>query len=189
MDTDGTPYAKSELVTNETAAYQHEFERLQQVRTRRDAELALAAQATGVERARHLDAVLTTVGSLADSEYAELERQVTELDPQNVAGLRAKYEPVVTHRNIDRAIQEEVYPLADRGQYRAAIDRLDRLVVEARPSRSQLQLLLAFKGQLYFSLKDKRAAAKLLDEAIALDPNSESGRRARDAKQQFAALP
>jgi hypothetical protein len=32
-------------------------------------------------------------------------------------------------------------------------------------------------------------SAKLLDEAIALDPKSESGRRACDVKRQFAELP
>jgi hypothetical protein len=189
LDSNGTPYARTELVTKSAWLYFHEFRRLRKVRIQRDRELALADAAKGIDRARHLDAVLKAVGPLADTEYAALEQRVTELNPRNTAGLRAKYEATVAHRKIDRTVQDEVYPLVDRGEYGAAIARLDRLIADTKPSRSQRQLLVAFKGQLYFGLRDRLTSTRLLDEAIALDPNSESGRRARAAKHQFADVP
>jgi hypothetical protein len=188
LDSTGTPYARSELIAKSASEYQQEFGRLQKLHTNRDRELALAGTTKGIEQARHLDAVLTAVGPFADTEYALLEQRVTELDPHNAAGLRAKYEGAVTQRKIDRTMQSEVYPLIARGGYLAALARVDRLIVDVKPSRAQRQVILAFKGELYFALKDKPAAAKLLDEAIALDPKSEWARHARETKHQLAAL-
>jgi hypothetical protein len=188
LDSKGVPYAHSELITQRVSAYRREFDRLRQIHVRRDRELSFAAATTGIECARHLDAVLKAVGPLADTEYADLELRVTELDPQNKAGLRAKYEAAVIHRKIDRAIQAEVSPLMDRRQYQAALARLDKLIAEAKPSGDQLQRVLAFKGQAYCGLNDRQRSAKVLDQAIALDPQSESARRARDVKQQLQKL-
>jgi tetratricopeptide (TPR) repeat protein len=189
LDSEGIPYARSEFVSQAAIAYCSEIQRLRRVRDRRDRELVRADATTGLERARHLDAVLKAVGPLADTEYSALEQHVTELDSQNAAGLRAKYDAAVMHHKLDRAVREEVYPLVDRGEYLEAISRLDQLIDDAEPSRSQRQLLMAFKGQMYFGLRDQPTAAKLLDEAIALDPNSESGRRIQVAKLQLASLP
>jgi hypothetical protein len=188
LDSQGVPYARSELITQRVSEYRREFDRLRQIHVRRDRELTLAAVTTGIECARHLDAVLKIVGPLADTEYADLELRVTELDPKNKAGLRAKYEAAVVHRKIDRAIQAEVSPLMDRREYQAALARLDLLMAGAKPSRDQLQRLLAFKGQAYCGLNDRQRSAKVLDQAIALDPQSESARRARDVKQQLQKL-
>jgi hypothetical protein len=189
LDSEGIPYARSEFVSQAAIAYCSEIQRLRRVRDRRDRELVRADATTGLERARHLDTVLKAVGPLADTEYSVLEQRVTELDPQNSAGLRAKYNAAVTHHKLDRAVRDEIYPLVDRGEFRAAIARLDRLIADAKPSRAQRQLLVAFKGQMYFGLRDQQTSAKLLDEAIALDPNSESGRRIQTAKLQLASLP
>ena len=151
--------------------------------------MARAGRATGAERAKLLDQALTAVAPFADSEYVDIERQIVTLDPQNAAGLKSKYESSVVSRELDAVIQNEIYPLADRGKYQAAITRLDRLIAETRSPRPQLQLLTAFKGQLYYSLGNKKQAVRFLDEAIALDPQSESAARARAAKLQLAGLP
>jgi tetratricopeptide (TPR) repeat protein len=151
--------------------------------------LALAGRATGAERAKLLDQALAAVAPFADSEYVDIEHQIVALDPQNVAGLKSKYESAVVSRELDAVIQNEIYPLADRGKYAAAIARLDRLIAQTKSPRPQLQLLTAFKGQLYYSLGDKRRAARFLDDAIAIDPQSESAARARAAKLQLAGLP
>jgi hypothetical protein len=189
LDADAKPYARSELVAADAESYLNEFQRLQQVRVRRDEALALAADAQGTERARLLDRALTAVAAFADSEYNDVERQVIALDPQNAAGLKSKYESAVVSRDLDTVIQNEVYPLVDRSNYRGAIARIDRLIVEIKSPPPQLQLLTAFKGQLYFSLGDKHRAAKFLDDAIAIDPQSESAARARAAKLQLAGIP
>jgi tetratricopeptide (TPR) repeat protein len=185
LDSQAKPYAKSELVATTSEKYQEEFRRLQQVRTNRDLAMTQADAAQGIERAKLLDKALGEVASFADTEYADVERKIVDLDSKNAAGLKAKYESTVATREIDAVIQNEVYPLADRANYRAAITRIDRLISDIKPPRPQLQLLTAFKGQLYFSLGDKRRGAQVLDEAIAIDPQSESAARARAAKAQL----
>jgi tetratricopeptide (TPR) repeat protein len=189
LDADGKPYAKAEIGTGDVASYQKEFRRLKEVHKQRDDLMARAGRAKGAERAKLLDQALAAVAPFADSEYVDIERQIMKLDPQNAAGLKSKYESSVVSRELDGVIQNEIYPLADRGKYQAAITRLDRLIAETRSPRPQLQLLTAFKGQLYYSLGNKKQAVRFLDEAIALDPQSESAARARAAKLQLAGLP
>jgi hypothetical protein len=183
LDSDGTAYAQSEFAAKGAIAYWSELKRLRKVRRRRDRELALAAAATGIARARHLDAVLTAVGPLGDTDYAALQQQVIDLDPQNTTGLRAKYESAITHRKIDRTVQDEVYPLIDRGQYMAGIARLAWLMADVNSSRDPLQLLLAFKGQVSYRLKEQLMSAKLLAASIAMAPNGESAHRAAAARE------
>ena len=114
-------YAKSELSTADLQSYLAEFRKLRETRNRRDQAIALAAQSTGIERAKLLDRALGEVGTFAASEYPEIQQQIVKLDSQNVAGLKSKYEsPVATHQ-LDGVIQNEIYPLADRGKYRDAI--------------------------------------------------------------------
>ena len=189
LDAEGKPYAKSEIGAGDVASYQKEFRRLKEVHTQRDDLVARAGRASGAERAKLLDQALAAVAPFADSEYVDIERQIVKLDPQNAAGLKSKYESAVVSRELDAVIQNEIYPLADRGKYKAAIERLDRLIAQTKSPRPQLQLLTAFKGQLYYSLGDKRQAARFLDDAIAIDPQSESAARARAAKLQLAGLP
>lgn len=184
LDSRGRPYARSERVAADVAGYEQEFARLSAIRLERDKFVALAAEAKGADRARYLDRALKVVAPFADSEYTDLEAEIVKLDAQNAAGLKSKYDTTVAYRRIDAAIQNEVYPLIDRGNYKAALARIDRLISETKPPRPQLQLLVAFKGQLYYSLGEKKRAAQFLDQAIALDPTSESAQRARSARLQ-----
>jgi hypothetical protein len=188
LDSHGAPYARSELVAKGALAYLCEFQRLRKVRKKRDRQLALAEETAGIERARHLDAALNQVARFADTEYADLQQRVTELDPQNSAGLRSKYETSIRHRQFECAVRDDVYPLINGGNYASAITRINALVAAAKPPRDELQRILAIKGQLYYGLHAKEMSTKLLDEAIALDPKSELGRCARDVKRELAEL-
>jgi tetratricopeptide (TPR) repeat protein len=162
-----------------------ELDKCHGIRLVRDVALAAAGATKGAERAKHLDAALTAVASFVDPEYADVVQQLIAADPTNVTSLRAKYEPAALARRADAAVQNEIYPLIDRGEYPAAIARIDRLIGEINPRHEQLQLLLAFKGQLYFTLGDKHRAAEFLDSAIAVNPTSESAGRARAARAQI----
>lgn len=91
-------------------------------------------------------------------------------------------------QSLARTARVEVYPLIERGQFGAAIARIDRLMANTKVTRDQLQLLLVLEGQLYFSLNETQKAVSLLDQAISLAPGSESARRARNAKYELARL-
>ena len=185
LDTDGKPYAKTDVMLADPIAMGAELDKCHGVRLVRDVALAAAGATNGAERAKHLDAALTAVAKFVDPEYADVVQQLIAADPTNVTGLRAKYEPAALARRADAAVQNEIYPLIDRGEYPAAIARIDRLIGEINPRHEQLQLLLAFKGQLYFTLGDKHRAAEFLDSAIAVNPTSESAGRARAARAQI----
>jgi hypothetical protein len=89
---------------------------------------------------------------------------------------------------VQQTLRRKVHPLIQRGLYAAAVAAIDRLIGEEKPARDPLQILMTLKGQLYFSLNQTPICVKLLDEAIALAPESESARRAMNAKLEVARL-
>ncbi len=117
----------------------------------------------------------------------DLARQ-RETHPKSDPGLAPACAKTPLEQPLQRADREEIRSLIDRGLYAAAIAQVDRVIAAARPSSDQLQLLLVLKGQLYYSLNDIPMSVKLLDQAISADPDSESGRRALNAKYEVARL-
>jgi hypothetical protein len=185
LDSRGRPYADTVWDEKESKASVQILRQLRQVKTERDAELAAAKRATALDRARHLDAALHLVGRFAACPaYVEVMREIVSLDKSNAAGLKGKYAGVMAGIDVDVAIQSEVYPMIDKGDLAGAIARIDQLMVDANPPAGQRQLLLAFKGQLYFSLHDTRGASKAFDEAMRIDPNSETAAKVLAARQQ-----
>lgn len=185
LDAKGRPYAETVGDAKNADASLQVLHQLQRVKSERDREFAAAERSANLERARHLDAGLQVVGRFATGPaYVDVMRRVVELDGDNAAGLRAKYAGAVSGIDVDVAIQSEVYPLIDRGDLREAIGRIDRLLADARPPTGQRQLLLAFQGQLYFSLHDTRRALDVFDQALRIDPHGEAAATVLAARKQ-----
>lgn len=120
-DPAGRPYAVSGHVGLGAEAYARHVDRLRQNRAARDAALAKAGRAQGVEKARHLDAALAALGGAVDK-IGEVPRdmlvnfyrpeidQIIALDPGNGAGLRDAYRRLLG----DRAEWERVAALDAR---------------------------------------------------------------------------
>jgi tetratricopeptide (TPR) repeat protein len=96
-DAQGRPYA---LVVNEAReqnaqTYIETLEKLRPIRRARDESLALAATTEGLDRVRNLDQALgqmkTLQRGILAAEYSEICTQILALDPDNRAGLRARY--------------------------------------------------------------------------------------------------
>lgn len=189
LDVQNRPYAAAVSQSRDTGETIKLLDRLARVRIERDESFAQAKRAEGIERARHLDDALQRVGAFAGEAYIDVMRQILALDAGNSAGIRAKYQYIVSDIDINHAIQVEVYPLIDKGNLIAAMQRIDRLTVEAGASPEQRQLLLAFKGQLYFSLHDTTNAVKSFDDAIRIAPHSDAAAKVLAAKAQVIGSP
>jgi hypothetical protein len=185
LDSHGRPYADAPGPQKDPATSVKLLGDLLRVKSQRDAEMFVAKGSASLDRAKHLDAALKTVGRFATGPtYVDVMREIISLDKENSAGLKAKYANVVAGIDIDAAIQSDVYPMIDKGDLAGAIARIDRIVAEAQPTSGQKQLLLAFKGQLYFSLHDAPNAAKAFDEALKIDPRGETAAKVLAARQQ-----
>lgn len=184
LDAQNRPYASAVCQSKDSGEALRLLDSLAHKKVERDDELARAKGVAGVERARHLDAALQAVGSFAGEAYIDVMREILVLDSNNSAGLHAKYQTTVAEVTINQAVQGEVYPLIDRGNLTGAVQRLDRLIAETDASPQQRQLLLAFKGQLYFSLHDNLNAARSFDDALRIAPDSDAAAKVRAARAQ-----
>jgi hypothetical protein len=189
LDVQSRPYAMAALMSKDIAEALKTLDGLAQVKVKRDDFFATAKTANGIERARDLDAGLALVKPPAGESYMDVMRQICDLDPDNAAGLRAKYRNEVAEIGINHAIQAEVYPLIDKGNLAGAVQRIDRIIAETDASIEQRQLLLAFKGQLYFSLHDTQGAARSFDDAVRIAPNSDAAAKVLAAKAQVFGSP
>jgi tetratricopeptide (TPR) repeat protein len=189
VDSQGRPYAMAALRSKDMAEAIKTLDSLAEIKVKRDEFFAAARSAEGIERARKLDAGLELVKPVAGESYVEVMRQILDFDPDNAAALRAKYQNAVAEVDINHAIQAEVYPLIDKGNLVGAVQRIDRLIAGAGASPEQRQLLLAFKGQLYFSLHDTQSAARSFDDAVRIAPNSDAAAKVLAARAQVFGSP
>jgi tetratricopeptide (TPR) repeat protein len=173
LDANGAPYDRSELAANRVSVYRREFAKLREIRSPQDRVRALASAARTAAVSCQPNPITSGLCSFAFARSTPSRRRATERDSATAG------------RKIDRVIDEEVSPLISRRQYPAALARLDKLIAETNAPRDQRQTLLALKGEVYLGLNDKQASTKVLDQAIAIDPNSESARRAREIKHRL----
>lgn len=158
---------------------------LDEAKLHRDASLAAAAKASGLERAKDLNNALNEVGPIAQLGYPEVMQQIVQLDSDGAAGLKARYASRVSDQVVDDRIQHVVYPLVDAGDFRGALEQASQLEHGVATTVPQRQLLQAFQAQLYVSLGQKQKAMAMMDGAIALDPASDAAARVRDAKAKL----
>jgi len=102
-DATGRPYGATGHIGLGAGEFARHLGELREAHDWRDAALSKAAKARGAEKARHLDAALSSLESAFDRSLAEKQGdmlvrfyrpeidQIIDLDPANAAGLREKY--------------------------------------------------------------------------------------------------
>lgn len=185
IDGSNRPYAAVESETESIEAQLASLQNTAAERAKRDEAFARAAQSAGPERAARLNDALQHVGRFALAGYESEVGEIITLDPDDALGLKKQYAGPLSEKRIDRAIQQQVYPLVDRADFAGAIAAIEQIVTAENPSVAQRQTLVAFKGQLLYSMGKKDEARWLLDQAIAMAPDDPAARRIAAAKQQM----
>ncbi len=154
-DATGRPYA----VTGNTGLGPEEYARrlgkLREARDRRDASLAKAAEARGVEKARRLDEALSAVDGAFDRSLTEKQGdmlarfyrgqidQIMDLDPENAAGLREKYRALLNADAEQDRVEEMHARFAaamEEGGARAALKLIDQELERAETAELRKRL-------------------------------------------------
>lgn len=180
-DDAGRPFAKNVgFGGQEPAAYMENLEGQLANRGKRDELLAQAANAQGEDRAKLLDQAIAVVDAeLAASRYSEEVAEITKLDGENKAGLKAKYEGVAKAAEVRKAIGG----IRRLGMTAEALTKLDELITTLKPEGEALQEVLVGKGLITAQLGDKAAGKAILEQALAAAPES---RMARSLSQYLA---
>jgi thioredoxin-related protein len=182
-DPDGRPFAKIVGYGGDAAEdYVQQLTDQKQKREERDAAFAEAERADRLERARWLDKAVSVVDAeLAVAQYGDVIDQILQLDSDNEAQLKAKYEGLLQAEKIREALLELRRSAAADGP-EATIKKIDELVTTLQPSGEALQEVLFMKGSLQF-LQDQQASKATLEAAVKVAPDS---RLARQIQQILA---
>ena len=140
---------------------------LEDIAAKRAAYVALTARIEaqeGPERARSIDLWLETLPEPLRVLHADKIDLLIEADPEDVTGLRTKYQSART------------LPEARRLRYAGRLDESEKLyrelIAETPAPGEQLQILHYELGDVYLQKKDYGALLDTLDQAIAAAPGS-----------------
>ncbi len=184
LDTTGRPVARLNG-GNDLAAILASLDEALATKSRYDTFLAAADDLSTIHELQQLDAALELVKPYAVEWYSDQLARITGCPLAEAQAIRQKWMPELTEGLIDRMVQNEIYPLADAGQFDTAIGRVDAILDGRNMSPSHRQVLMALKGQLYYSKRDHTTAISLLDSALALDPKGPNADRVRAARAQL----
>ena len=185
-DAAGRPYAQTGYQAGGPEAYVAHLQELQQVRVERDANFAAAEEAEGLEKAQYLHDGLQAMGdTLAVKHYAEVVAEVMELDADNEAGLKGHYETLALAAE-QRGLLEAAMSGDVQGDPEGTIAQLDELLTNEELTTPIRQEALAMKSQIMmFVMEDKPGAKVVLEQAIAIAPDSELGQQLAGALERF----
>lgn len=172
-DATGKPYAKTGYEPGGADAYLAHLGQLQSKRKARDQAMNKADSAQGLEKAKALDEAMQAVGiELAANHYGDTVKQIIELDANNEAGLKEKYETVLKSVEIDGDMQEAIAMLSG-GDMEGGLARLDQVIKDHNPKGEPLQMITAVKGQVQMQMGNMQQAAKLMQDALEAAPDSQ----------------
>ena len=202
-DPTGRPYAVTGFEDKEDnpARFVARIKRLLPVHARRDAALARASRATGLEKAQALSDALTAVRDASDPELARFHGEmvvrfyrpeideVIALDPANLAGLRDRYETLLASADelfrYSRFIKE-VFRVSQEHGPQVALARFETEMAQA-PSAEYRARLLPSKINL-LDEAGKRAEALAVAEELAADTTRTAADRQAYALQAVREL-
>ena len=150
---------------------------------KRDAAFAKAEKATGTEKAKLLAEGLSLVDDeMALKTYSEVVAEIIELDADNKAGLKTKFDGI--KNSVEFKSELEATMSSNRGKPEDILAAIDKLIAEKKPTGAALQEAVFMKSSILFQT-DKAKAKEMLLEAKELAPQSETGKRIDGILERF----
>jgi thioredoxin-related protein len=149
------------------------------VRKERDKLMSQAESAGGAEKAKLLAKAIEGISSdLVVSSYRETVDEIIKLDVDDKAGLKSKYETLLTRSGLKAKLDEIQTATRGDGAEKAA-KKVDDLISEMKLSGDPLQEALFVKAVVLYR-SDKAACKQALEAALAAAPKSDKAEQIKD---------
>jgi len=163
-DGTGKPYARTGYKAGGAEKYMEHLATLRKVRVERDAALAKAKGAEGVEKAKLLDAALSGIdAALVLGNYGDVMDEIVKLDAENKAGLKNKYGALAVLPAIEAASRTK--------DFDGAIKLADEALKTYGDTGSAAQDILFAKSLCLYRKNDKPQAKSALEAALKAAPD------------------
>lgn len=190
-DAAGRPYAKTGYEEGGPEKYVAHLATLREAKTARDAAFGKAAQAEGLDKAKLLAEGLAKIDpELHNTFYAEEVKSITDLDTKDELGFAKKAKLATQTKEFEAKFQELVPKLNEKveaADFDGAAKLIDNLVAESKYEGEMKQRAMALKLQLAGMRQDHAGALKLLEEIIAVAPDSETAKELGQLRPRIEA--
>lgn len=157
-DADGRPFAKTGYKEGGASAYLKHLDTLEATKLRFDKALVRAESEAGVVRARRLDEALAMIpGAYLAAFYGDLMRDVIDSDPDDEAGLGARYRELIdsaTRKLALETIAKLVEAREDGPDWSGLIADMDAVLTKYSRIPIAAQKALLHKGRAMLELGD-----------------------------------
>jgi thioredoxin-related protein len=169
LDNGGKPFAIAGFEAASVSEYLGMLEEHRQRRVQRDEKLTEAADKTGLERAKLLDEAMNQMRSdLVELYYPEMVAEIIELDKDDEAGLRTKWNSSA-ESEIRKAILTDVMTIARLEKPMTAIEFIDEILHEFEFPIQQKMEILNVKLKLLRQAGTEKQVLELFDEMISIE--------------------
>ena len=174
----GKPYAATGYRAGGAEAYLKHLDEFRKAREKRDAAVAKARSAEGIEKAKLLDQGLSALDpALVTTSYGDVIEEIVKLDPENKAGLKTKYAAIALMNQIGSALREK--------QFDQAISLADEALKSLGDTGQPAQDIGFMKAMALNSKKDKTGAKKALDAALKAAPEGSKAPQIKAVLERF----
>lgn len=171
-DAEGKPFATTGYQPGGPVKYLENLDKLRAKKDARDAAMKSAASATGVEKAKALVAALNEMGledATVSSFYGDVVEQIKAADPTDETGFGKSAEAKARVTKF----QQDLNGLAQKGDFEGALTLVNDTLKTGGFDKEETQNLTMVRAMIFAQLKRYDEAIKGVDEAKAVDPDSE----------------
>jgi len=179
-DAQGRPYAQTGYQEGGEKNYMKYLAEMRKIRIERDKHFKAAKKKDikPLEKAKLLDKALDLIDPKMVDKYYRVEiKQIMELDAENKAGLKLKYEL--------KAKLQEARIIFDRGDLKGTIAKLEAIIKEMKPTGEAAQEVYYFLSESWYGNQDKAKAHTYLKKALQAAPESEMAKRIKEIIEQY----
>jgi thioredoxin-related protein len=186
IDEQGKPFAKTGYRPGGAEAYVTHIDELLAVRAKRDAAFTEADKLTGVEKAKALIGAIEAMElDEADvtSFYSDQIAAIKAADPKDESG----YMKGIESKAKFKELQDQINKLASKQNFDGIMTLIDETLAAGTYEGELKQQTMIFKAMTFMQLKKPQDALKILDEAKAIAPESDSSKGIDRLKKRIEA--
>jgi len=172
-DAEGRPYAKTGYQKGGPESYVKHLEELTETKKARDEAFKKASSAKGLEKAMALNAGLQEVPEDYRRLYPGVVEDIIANDPEDKTGLKAAQ----AARDAKIELEKKLQAAMQGGKSSEALTLIDTYIKEQKLEGAAKQEAMMYKLNILFGDKDFEALEKAIDEVIAVDPDSKTGKQ------------
>ena len=185
-DEQGKPFAKTGYRPGGAEEYVKHLDELLAVRAKRDAAFIEAAKIEGVGKAKALVSAIEAMGldeAIVASFYSEQINAIKAADPKDESG----YIKGIESKAKFMEFQDQINELGSKQDFEAIMKKIDETLAAGTFEGELKQQAMIFKAITHMQLKKPEEALKTLDEAKAVDPESQVSKAIDGLKKRIEA--